>query len=166
MSSQLSLGKYIKFRHICMLFLLSKDLLNWQADAQNPHGRPVQYQGSDVSEECIQGGGGGGDLECAASRPAWRAGACGGSSTRCLLAGIALAGPLPRPAWRPLFMPLLGLRFGAKPAQSFHGLHPDGSVLGQNMVCSTSTTASEEANVASSATALLLQRSKLTLVSV
>ncbi len=43
-----------------MLFLLSKDLLNWQADAQNPHGRPVQYQGSDVSEECIQGGGGGG----------------------------------------------------------------------------------------------------------
>ena len=77
MSSQLSLGKYIKFRHICMLFLLSKDLLNWQADAQNPHGRPVQYQGSDVSEECIQGGGGGGGPgmcrkpACVAGRGLW-----------------------------------------------------------------------------------------------
>lgn len=70
------------------------------------------------------------DLECAASRPAWRARACGGSSTRCLLPGTALAGPLPRPAWRPLFMPLLGLRFGAKPAQSFHNLHADGAVNG------------------------------------
>ena len=97
------------------------------------------------------------DLECAASRPAWRARACGGSSTRCLLAGTALAGPLPRPAWRPLFTPLLGLRFGAKPAQSFHRLHADGTVVAKIMMCRIEHNKQygyEVANAASRATAL------------
>ena len=102
---------------------------------------------------------GGCDLECAASRPAWRARACGGSSTRCLLAGIALAGPLPRPTWRPLLMPLLGLRFGAKPAQSFQRLYADGAVVGHSMVCRVkqhNTQYGHEAgNTVSSATARL-----------
>ena len=141
--------------------------LNWQADAQDSCGRPLQYQASEVCKECIQAGGC--DLECAASRPAWRARACGGFSTRCLLASIALAGPLPRPAWRPLFMPLLGLRFGAKPAQKFHRLHADGTVVAKKMMCTVEQHnkqySCEVANAASNATALLWQRSRLMLLS-
>ncbi len=129
--------------------------------------RPLQSQGSDLSEECMQAGKC--DLECAASRPAWRARACGGSSTRCLLAGIALAGPLPRPAWRPLFMPLLGLRFGAKPAQTFQRLHADGAVVRHSMVCRVEQHnqryGHEAANAASSATVFLLHRRELMLLS-
>lgn len=56
-------------------------------------------------------------LECAASRPACQEMATGASKTRCFLAGRTLAGAAGLDTSLRRLVPLLGLRFGAKPAK-------------------------------------------------